>query len=401
MTRRYLLPVVAAILLLATPSEAEKRYDTGASDTEIKIGQTAPLSGPVSLYATFAKASLAYFAMINEQGGVNGRKINLILADDGFSPPKTVEQTRKLVEADGILLMFAPVGSAPSIAAQKYLNTRKMPQLFLQSGLTRWNDPQNFPWSMSGLPNYGAEVRSYAKYIVANNPTARIAVLWQNDDFGKSYLEGLKKGLGDKAETMIVGSESFELTDPTVDTQIITLANRQADTFLIAATAKQTIQALKKAGDLKWRPQLFVAFPAASIPRTYVPAGIENALGAISVTVFKDPQEADFRNDRDLQAYLRWIKRYYPDGDPDEGLNVAAYFEAELLVEVLKRCGDELTRENIMKHAAAFNDLRVDMLRPGISVSTSPDDYNLFKRFQLVRFDGKSLRPLGEPIASD
>jgi branched-chain amino acid transport system substrate-binding protein len=401
MPRRRLLPFVAALLLLATPSQAEQRYDTGASDTEIKIGQTAPLSGPVSLYATFAKASLAYFAMINEQGGVNGRRINLILADDGFSPPKTVEQTRKLVEADGILLMFTPVGSAPSIAAQKFLNMRKVPQLFLQSGLTRWNDPQNFPWSMSGLPNYGAEVRSYAKYIVANNPAARIAVLWQNDDFGKSYLEGLKNGLGDKAETMIVGSESFELTDPTVDTQIITLANRQADTFLIAATAKQTIQALKKAGDLKWHPQLFVAFPAASIPRTYVPAGVENALGAISVTVFKDPQEADFRDDRDLKAYLQWINRYYPDGDPDEGLNVAAYFEAELLVEVLKRCGDELTRENVMKQAATFNDLRVDMLRPGIGVSTSPDDYNLFKRFQLVRFDGKSLRPLGEPISSD
>ncbi|MGO8919893.1 MAG: ABC transporter substrate-binding protein [Stellaceae bacterium] len=401
MTRRAVLLAAAAVLLLASPSQAEKRYDPGASDTEIKIGQTLPLSGPVSLYATFGKASLAYVAMLNEHGGINGRKLTLILADDGFSPPRTVEQTRKLVESEGVLLIFAPVGSAPGIAVQKYLNARKVPQLFVQSGLARWNDPEHFPWSMAGLPNYGTEVRSFAKYILAHHAAARIAVLWQNDDFGRAYVDGLKAGLGAGADKMMVGTESFELTDATVDSQVITLAGTQADTLLIAATAKQTVQALRKAGALGWHPQLFIAFPAASIPRTYVPAGVENAAGAISTTVWKDPAEAAMRNDADVRAYLQWMKRYYPDGDPDDLLNVAAYVEGELLVEVLTRCGDELTRENVMRQAAAFHDQHVDMLRPGIGVSTSPDDYSLFNRFQLVRFDGTSLLPLGDPVAGD
>jgi branched-chain amino acid transport system substrate-binding protein len=401
MRRRDVLLAAAALLPLAAPSEAEKRYDTGASDTAIKIGQTLPLSGPVSLYATFGKASLAYFAMINERGGVNGRKIDLILADDGFSPPRTVEQTRKLVESDGVLLMFAPVGSAPAIAAQKYLAAQKVPQLFIQSGLTRWNDPRHFPWSMAGLPNYGAEVRSYARYILASNAAARIAVLWQNDEFGRSYLDGLKQALGANGDRMIVGSESFELTDATVDSQMITLAETRADTLLIAATAKQTIQALRKTGELRWHPQLFIAFPAASIPRTYIPAGVENARGAISITVWKDPAEATAGNDADVGAYQRWIRRYYPDGDSNDVLNVAAYFEGELLVEVLRRCGDDLTRENVMRQAASLHDLRVDMLRPGIGVRTSPEDYRLFNRFQLVRFDGTALHPLGDPVAGD
>lgn len=398
--RNCLLAGTAAMILTA-PVYAASNYDPGVSDAGIKIAQTLPLSGPVSLYATFGKASQAYFAMIDEQGGVNGRKINLLLADDAFAPPRTVEQTRKLVESDDVFLMFAPVGSAPGIAAQKYLNNKKVPQLFLQSGLARWNDPGHFPWSMAGLPNYGAEVRAFAKYILANRPSARIAVLWQNDEFGRSYLDALKQGLDNAADKMIAGSESFELTDPTVDSQMISLASSGADTFLIAATAKQTIQALKKTGDLHWRPQLFVAFPAASIPRTYVPAGVDNAVGAISVAIWKDPADAAFRNDADVTVYLQWMANYYPDGDPNDGLNVAAYFEGELLVEVLKQCGGDLTRENVMKQAARFHDLHVGMLRPGIGVSTSPQDYSMFKRFQLVRFDGKSMIPLGDPINSE
>ena len=390
-----------AAMLLAGLVHAAPAYDPGVSDTGIKIAQTLPLSGPVSLYATFGKASLAYFAMVDEQGGVNGRTIDLLLADDAFSPPKTVEQTRKFVESDNVFLMFAPVGSAPGIAAQKYLNAKKVPQLFLQSGLARWNDPAHFPWSMAGLPNYAAEVRAFAKYILANRPAARIAVLWQNDEFGRSYLDALKQGLGSARDKMIAGSESFELTDPTVDSQMISLASSGADTFLIAATAKQTIQALKKAGDLHWKPQLFVAFPAASIPRTYVPAGTDNAIGAISVAVWKDPADPVFRNDTDVTAYLQWMAHYYPDGDPNDGLNIAAYFEGELLVEVLKRCGSDPTRENVMKQASGFHDLHVGMLRPGIGVSTSPQDYSMFKRFQLVRFDGKALIPLGDPIDSE
>lgn len=396
MSRSGFILALAAAALISSAAQAEKRYDPGVSDTGIKIGQTVPLSGPVSAYGTFSRASLAYFAMINDHGGVGGRKIDLLSVDDGFSPPRTVEQTRKLVEGDGVFLIFAPVGTAPSIAAQKYLNAKKVPQLFLQSGISRWNDPQHFPWSMSGLPNYDTEAHRYAGYILAHKPGARIAVLYQNDDFGKEYLRGLKQGLGDAAGKMIVDAESFELTDPTVDSQVITLAGSGADTFLVAATSKQTAQALKRAHDIGWRPLTIVSFVSASIDRTFVPAGIETAVGVVSATVFKDPHDPAFRDSPDVQAYTAWMDRYYPEGDKNDGLNVAAYVEGQLFVEILKQCGDELTRENVMTHAAHLDRVSVGMLWPGITVSSSPEDYNLFNELQLIRFDGKYLRPLGD-----
>ena len=402
MTQRPLAASVAVLLLLSSAAaSAQGRYDPGVSDTEIKLGQTAPYSGPVSAYGTFGRASLAYFAMINDQGGVNGRKINLLTADDGFSPPKAVEQTRKLVESDGVFAMFAPVGTAPNLAVRKYLNDRKVPQLLLQSGISKFNDPKNYPWSLSGLPNYETEVRAFAKYILATRPQGRVAVLYQNDDFGKEYLVGLKAGLGAQAKAMVVGEQSFELTDPTVESQVISLRGSGADILLIVATQKQTVQALRKAFDLGWRPLPLIAFPAASISRTYVPAGIEAAKGAVSSSVFSDPSDPDLQADPDMQAYLRWMDKYYPAGDKFDALHVAAYVEGQLMVEILKRCGNDLTRKNAMTHAASLPQMKVAMLRPGITISTTPTNYNLFKKLQMLTFDGKNLVPSGAPIAAE
>jgi branched-chain amino acid transport system substrate-binding protein len=286
---RHAASMLFATLSLTTASMAQTPDTPGVTSTEIKLGQTVPLSGPVSAYATFSRASLAYFAMINDRGGINGRKVTLISVDDGFSPPKAVEQTRRLVESDGVFAIFAPVGSAPSAATQKYLNTQKVPQMLIQSGLARWNNPKEFPWSMSGLLNYEVEAATYGKYILEHMPQTRIAVLYQNDDFGLGYRNGLKAGLGGRAADMIVSTQSFQLSDPTVDSQTLTLAASKADVLLIAATTKQTVQALKKLGEINWHPQLFVSFVAASPERTYSLAGNDTAKGAISMTIFKDP----------------------------------------------------------------------------------------------------------------
>jgi branched-chain amino acid transport system substrate-binding protein len=401
MIGRRRLAALAALfpLLSATSARAQARTDPGVSDTGIKLGQTAPYSGPVSAYGTFGRASVAYFAMINEQGGVNGRKITLLTADDGFSPPKAVEQVRKLVEADGVFAMFAPVGTATNVAVRKYLNDRKVPQLFLQSGISK--DPKNFPWSLSGLPNYETEVKAFAKHILAVRPQGKVAILYQNDDFGKEYLAGLKEGLGARAKEMMAGEQSFELTDPTVESQVIALRGSGADVLLIVATQKQTVQALRKAYDLGWRPLSLIAFPAASITRTYVPAGIEASTGAVSSSVFTDPSDPELQDDPDVKAYVAWMDRYYPAGDKFDALHVAAYVEGQLMVEILKRCGADLTRKNLMAQAAGLKDVRVAMLRPGITVGTTPDNYNLFKKLQMLTFDGKHLVPTGPPIAAE
>ena len=387
--------------LCAAPAAAQKKYDPGASDTEIKLGQTMPYSGPLSGFITLAKAEIAYFAMVNDQGGVNGRKIVMISLDDGFSPPKTVEQTRKLVEADGVLLMFAPVGTSTNMAVRKYLNDRKIPQLLLQSGISKFNDPKNFPWSLSGLPNYETEVRAFAKHILAVRPQGKVAILYQNDDFGKEYLGGLKEGLGERARQMIVGEQSFELTDPTVESQVISLRGSGADVLLIVATQKQTVQALRKAHDLGWQPLSLIAFPAASITRTYIPAGIEASTGAVSSSVFVDPSDPDLQADPDVQAYMRWMEKYYPGGDKFDALHVAAYVEGQLMVEMLKRCGADVTRKCVMAQAASLKDVRVAMLRPGIAAGTTPENYNLFNKLQMLTFDGKHLVPTGPPIAAE
>ena len=396
--------LLAAVLSLcaATSALAQNRSEThndpGITDTEIKLGQTAPYSGPVSAYGTFGRASVAYFAMINDAGGINGRKITLVTADDGFSPPKAVEQTRKLVESDGVFAMFAPVGTSPQLAVRKYLNDKKVPQLFLQSGISKFNDPKNFPWSLSGLPNYDTEVRAFAKYVQANKPAAKVAILYQNDDFGKEYLAGLQDELGKRGSAKVVSTQSFELTDPTVESQVISLRASGADVLLIVATQKQTVQALRKAQDLGWHPLSLIAFPAASVSRTYVPAGVEAAKGAVSSSVFVDPSEPGIENDPDVQAYTRWMDKYYPAGDKFDALHVAAYVEGQLMVEILKRAGADLTRKNVMTQAANIKDARIAMLRPGITASTAPDNYNLFRKLQMLTFDGRNLMTSGPPI---
>ena len=384
--------------MLAPSALAQVPNEPGITDSEIKLGQTAPYSGPVSAYGTFGRASAAYFAMINEAGGIGGRKVTLIVADDGFSPPKTVEQTRKLVESDGVFAMFAPVGTSPNLAVRKYLNDKKVPQLLLQSGISKFNDPKNFPWSLSGLPNYDTEVRAFARYVQANKPGATVAILYQNDDFGKEYLAGMQDELGKQGAVKVVSTQSFELADPTVESQVIALHGSGANVLLIVATQKQTVQALRKAQDLGWHPLSLIAFPAASVSRTYVPAGVEAATGAVSSSVFVDPSEPGQEANPAVQAYMRWMEKYYPAGDKFDALHVAAYVEGQLMVEILKRSGTDLTRRNVMAQAANLSNVQVAMLRSGITASTMPDNYNLFRKLQMLTFDGKHLVPSGPPI---
>ena len=394
---RHAASMLFATLSLTAPSIAQTPDTPGVTATEIKLGQTVPLSGPVSAYATFSRASLAYFAMVNDRGGINGHKVTLISIDDGFSPPKAVEQTRRLVESDGVFAIFAPVGSAPSAATQKYLNTQKVPQMLIQSGLARWNNPKAFPWSMSGLLNYEVEAATYGKYILEHMPRARIAVLYQSDDFGLGYLNGLKAGLGGRAADMIVSTQSFQLSDPTVDSQTLTLAASEADVLLIAATTKQTVQAIKKLGEINWHPQLFVSFVASSPERTYSLAGNETAKGAISMTIFKDPADPELANDAEMKAYFAFMDKYYPSGDRNEGLNVAAYVEGEIMSELLRRCDADLSRENLLKQASNFSDAAIPMISKGVVLRTEPDNYDLFRNPQLIRFDGKLNRAIAGP----
>jgi len=389
--------ILLTTLSLTTASIAQTADTPGVTATEIKLGQTVPLSGPVSAYATFSRASLAYFAMVNDRGGINGRKVTLLSVDDGFSPPKAVEQTRRLVESDGVFAIFAPVGSAPSAATQKYLNTQKVPQMLIQSGLARWNNPKAFPWSISGMLNYEVEAATYGKYILDHMPQARIAVLYQSDDFGLGYLNGLKAGLGGRAADMIVSTQSFQLSDPTVDSQTLTLAASEADVLLIAATTKQTVQAIRKLGEINWHPQLFVSFVAASPERTYSLAGNETAKGAISMTIFKDPADPELANDAEMKAYFAFMDKYYPSGDRNEGLNVAAYVEGEIMSELLRRCGADLSRENLLKQASNVSDAAIPMISKGVVLRTEPDNYDLFRNPQLIRFDGKLNRAIAGP----
>ncbi|HYM32110.1 MAG TPA: ABC transporter substrate-binding protein [Candidatus Cybelea sp.] len=377
---------------------AAKAYDPGVTDREIKLGQTMPYSGPLSAYGTIGKATAAYFAKINADGGVNGRKITLVSLDDSYSPPKTVEQTRKLVEDEGVFLLFESLGTPTNVAVQKYLNAAKVPQLFLQSGANRWNDPKTYPWSIPGLPGYGAEARIYAKYVLANKPAAKIAVLYQNDDFGKDFLKGFRDGLGAEADRMIVASQTYETTDPSVDSQIIALAGSGADTFFSMSLQRQTSQGIRKASEVNWHPLHFIPLVSNSLRTVLTPAGVERAAGIVSTSIYKDPSDPKWQSDAEYQAWLDWMKRYYPEGSTVESLNVAAYTEAALMVEVLRRCGDELTRENAIRQATSLRDLKLPMLLPGISVTVTPDDYSPFRNFQMIRFDGSQWVPLGAPV---
>ena len=373
---------------------AEKKYGPGASDTEIKIGNTMPYSGPLSNVSSIGRTEAAYFKMLNDRGGVNGRKITFISLDDAYSPPKTVEQVRRLVEQDQVLAIFGIIGTPTSAAVQRYLNERKVPQLFIQSGAPRFADPKQYPWTMSIAPGYDDEARVYAKYILETKPEARLGVLYQNDDFGKAYLAGLREGLGERAAKMIVMATSYEPTDPTVDSQIVALEASGADVLISAAIPKMLALSIRKVYDIGWKPLHIVNFPARSIPTVLMPAGLEKSVGLISAAWAMNPGDPQWDHDPDYQAYLAFMKQYYPAGDPNDAINLAGYGWAYTLAHVLQLCGDDLTRANVMYQATHMKGFHEPGLLPGITFNTSPTDYRPIKQFILHRFDGHQWVPI-------
>jgi branched-chain amino acid transport system substrate-binding protein len=389
-----------SIALSAPGAYAQKKYDPGASDTEIKVGQTVPFSGPASAYASIGKTQAAYFNMINDQGGVNGRKIKLIQYDDAYSPPKAVEQVRKLVEDDEVLLTFQIIGTPSNAAVQKYLNGKKVPQLFAATGATKFTDPKNFPWTMGYNPNYFTEGRIYGQYILKEHPNAKIGVLYQNDDLGKDYLNGIKAGLGAKAATMIVAEASYEVSDPTIDSQILKLKAAGADLLFSASTPKQAAQAIKKVNELDWHPVHIVDINATSVGAVLKPAGLEASKGLISVNYGKDPLDPQWKDDAGLKRYFDFMAKYYPDGDKNSNFNTYGYSTAQLLVTVLQMCGDNLTHENVMKQAASLKDVTGDFSLPGMKINTSPTDYRVNKQLQMMKFNGERWELFG-PILED
>jgi branched-chain amino acid transport system substrate-binding protein len=401
--RNSLFHFVTGALLAATlaaPSYAQKKYDPGATDTEIKIGQTLPFSGPASAYASIGKTQAAYFNMINEQGGVNGRKINLIQYDDGYSPPKAVEQVRKLVENDEVLFMYQMIGTPSNAAVQKYLNTKKVPQLFAATGASRFSDPKNYPWTLGFNPNYFVEGRIYGQYILKNYPDAKVGVLYQNDDLGRDYLNGIKSGLGDKASTMVVAEASYEVSDPTIDSQILKLKSAGADVLFSASTPKFAAQAIKKNAELGWKPVHILDINATSVGAVMQPAGLDASKGVISVNYGKDPLDPTWKDDPGMKKYFEFMAKYYPEGDKNSNFNSYGYSTAQLMVHVLKQCGDDLTRENVMKQATNLKDVQLDLALPGIVGNTTPNDYRVNKQLQMMRFNGERWEMFG-PILED
>jgi branched-chain amino acid transport system substrate-binding protein len=390
------LVVVVGLLLTFGLAYGAENYGPGASDTEIKIGNTNPYSGPASSYGTIGRAIGAYFKMINEKGGVNGRKINFITYDDGYSPPKTVEQIRRLVEQDQVLLLFQTLGTPTNTAIWRYVNQKEVPHVFVATGATKWGDPKGHPWTMGWQPNYQSEGVIYAKYILKNLPNAKIGVLYQNDDYGKDYLKGFKDGLGEKASTLIVSEQSYEVTDPTVESQIINLKNSDADTFFNITIPKFAAQAIKKAADIGWKPTHFLNIVSASVEAVLKPAGFEASKDIISAAYLKDPTDPQWQDDPAVEEWRAWMQKYYPEGSLDEPFNVYAYTVAQTLVHVLESCGDLLTRENVMKQAANIKDLELPLLLPGIKINTSPTDFYPIEQMQLQRFDGEKWGLFGE-----
>jgi branched-chain amino acid transport system substrate-binding protein len=386
---------VVAIALSASSAYAQKKYDTGATDTEIKIGQTVPFSGAYSVYANIGKTQAAYIRMINDQGGINGRKLNLIQYDDAYSPPKTVEQVRKLVEGDEVLFTFQIIGTAANAAVQKYLNGKKIPQLLASTGAAKFTDPKNFPWTMAYNPNYVVEGRIYGSYILKEHPNAKIGILYQNDDMGKDYVAGLKASLGDKAAKMIVAEASYEVSDPTIDSQVLKIKDAGADLFYSASTPKQAAQAIRKIHELNWHPVHILDINASPVSATLQPAGLEASKGVISVQYGKDPADPTWKDDAGLKKYLDFMAKYFPDGDKMNTVNTYGYSTAQLLVQILKQCGDDLTRENIMKQAASLKDVELDLALPGMKINTGPDDYRVNKQLQLMKFNGERWELFG------
>jgi ABC-type branched-subunit amino acid transport system substrate-binding protein len=389
-----------AIALSASSAYAQKKYDSGATDTEIKIGQTVPFSGPASAYASIGKAQAAYFKMINDQGGVNGRKFNLIQYDDAYSPPKAVEQVRKLVEDDEVLLTFQIIGTPSNAAVQKYLNAKKVPQMFAATGASKFTDPKNFPWTLGFNPNYFVEGRIYGQYILKEHPDAKVGVLYQNDDLGKDYLNGIKAGLGDKAAKMIVAEASYEVSDPTIDSQVLKIKDAGADLFFSASTPKQAAQAIKKIAELGWHPIHIVDINATSVGAVLQPAGLDASKGLISTNYGKDPGDPQWKDDPGMKRYLEFMAKYYPDGDKNSNFNTYGYSTSQLLVHVLKQCGDDLTRENVLKQATNLKNVELDLALPGIKGNTAPNDYRVNKQLQMMKFNGERWELFG-PILED
>jgi ABC-type branched-subunit amino acid transport system substrate-binding protein len=382
---------------IATPAIAQKKYDPGATDTEIKIGNVNPYSGPASAYGLIGKTIDAYFKKVNAEGGINGRKVNFISYDDGYSPPRAVEQTRKLVESDEVLLVFQPLGTPSNSAIQKYMNTKKVPQLFVATGATKWGDPKNFPWTMGWQPNYQSEARIYAKYLIDKHPNGKIAVLYQNDDYGKDYLKGLKDGLGGKIP--IVAEAPFEVSDPTVDSQIVSLKASGADIFFNVGTPKFAAQAIRKMAEIGWKPVHLLNNVSNSVGSVLKPAGLENAKDILTTSYTKDPTDPTWKDDPAYKTWVAFMDKYLPDGDKTSSFAVYGYSVAQTLEQVLKQCGNDLTRENVMRQAANLKNFRVDMLLPGISMNTGPNDFFPIEQMQMQRFTGERWELFG-PVMS-
>ena len=401
MKRIIVAGLSATGLLFATAlAWAAGQYGPGASDTEVKIGNTMPYSGPASAYGIIGKTEAAYFTMINEQGGINGRKIKFISRDDGYSPPKTVELVRKMVEEDQVLFVFSTLGTPTNTAIHSYLNDNKVPQLFAATGADQWNDPEHFPWTMGLIPSYGTEAHIYARYVLKHLPNAKIAVLYQNDDFGKDYLNGLRDGLGDKAAKMIVATQSYETTDPTVDSQVVALQGSGADVLLTVAIPKFAAQAIRKVYDIGWKPTHFLTSVSNSVGTVMKSAGLEKGVGIISAAFAKDPTDPQWQGTPEYKDWLGFMKKYNASANLGDIQGAIGYTYAQTMVAVLKACGDNLTRENVMKQAASLHDVAMPMLLPGITLSTSATDFAPIKQMQLERFDGTTWKLFGEVISA-
>jgi ABC-type branched-subunit amino acid transport system substrate-binding protein len=385
---------------VATAATAQKKYDPGATDTEVKIGNIMPYSGPASAYATIGKTEEAYFKKINSEGGINGRKITFISYDDAYSPPKAVEQARRLVEADEVLLVFNPLGTPSNSAIQKYMNAKKVPQLFVSTGAAKWNDPKNFPWTMGWQPSYQVEARIYAAYILKNYPGKTIGVLYQNDDFGKDYVIGLREGLGDQANKLIVVESSYETSSPTVDSQVVQIKTASPDIFVNISTPKFAAQAIKKIGELKWNPVHFITNVSASVGGVMKPAGYENDQGILSAAYMKDPKDAQWKNDPAMNEWRAFMTKWYPEGDQEDGATVFGYGVAKGLEQVLRQCKDDLTRENIMKQAANLN-FEIGIYLPGTRIKTGPADFAPIEQLQMMQFKGESWELFGPMMSGE
>src|SRR6195256_2099010 len=391
---------VIAFAAMSGSALAQKKYDTGASDTEIKIGNIMPYSGPASASGVIGKTEEAYFKMINDNGGIKGRKINFVTYDDGYSPPKAVEQVRKLVESDEALLVFNPLGTPSNTAIQKYLNSMKVPQLFVATGATKWNDPKNFPWTMGWQPSYQSEARIYAKFLMKEKPDARIAILYQNDDFGKDYLKGLKDGLGAKA-SMLVAEESYETAEPTIDSHIVKLKSTGADVFINITPPKFAAQAIKKIGEIEWKVMHIVSNVSASVGSVIKPAGFENAQGILSAAYAKDGADAQWDNDPGMKKFYAFLEKYFPEGNKLDASVVYGYGASQTLVKVLEMCGDDLTRANVMKQAASLKEFALDTLLPGVKINTSAADFAPIDQLQMMRLKGEKWELFGDIISGE